>query len=310
MNPLALAILLGALLVVAPPQQSITSLMGELHESPERARDAARMLDNRWGQERASEDTENRRELRTHEKELIEIVGSSKSNDVRSYIDTLLFKIDTPAARATASADVRRKLADEAAAEAVQKIRETTPQTLEQVTAVIHPSPDLTDDLKFSSSWNLLPDDPTFFVTLHESMREDQLLEIWERRGDQYNGLKSVSLHAGAAFAQYKTFKFGGETFYLVLVGISGSGKETEQYVYHVDRTARSLQDVKIKPVWQDLKLKPGEEIRTGPFVEFEDNHVSFMYGIRSPNESSLEGGDCVIERDASGQWILRLKKE
>lgn len=162
-----------------------------------------------------------------------------------------------------------------------------------------------------SSSWNLLPDDPTLLVTLHDNDRKDQLLEIWQRSGNQYRFQKGLSAEGGSnSLFDYKVFKFGKETFYVVLDGIDGTGMITEPHVYHIDRVAHTLQDVEIRISAADFRLLPGEDIRRGPFVTFDDDKIDYGFAIRSPIEGKGGvGADCIIEKDVMGKWILRVKR-
>jgi hypothetical protein len=163
------------------------------------------------------------------------------------------------------------------------------------------------EDVSLSSMTNLLPDDETLVVTIHESSNA-QLLEIWSRQGDRYSLLRSLPVEdrTTASLKPSKVFTFGGEKFLLLPVLFSGTGLMTEDHIYHLDLAAHTLQDVAYDFVAADYKLVANEFPRRGPFVTYDDDNISFFFPVWCDHCSDEVSGKYVIEKIADNKWTMR----
>ena len=294
-------------------ERAIPALMREISGPPDRAAEAASALEKILMDSSRAPDSAVLRDLQSYEKSLIDVLETSHSNRVQGSVRYLLLVTGTPEGRAASFKNFERRQVEDQRAAEVKRLRETTPQTREQVMAEIHPSPDPEETLRFSSTWNLLPDDDALVVTLHESERKDQRLEIWFKQDDRYQPLRSISTDSGVSnFEPSKVLQFANQTFYLVPVRFSGSGQLHEYHIYHVDRGAHSLQDVEFRRDPTAYKLEPGESVYKGPFFEFNDNKISFWFRVERRNTCNgcpdfhISGNYIIEKTDDNAGWVMK----
>jgi len=293
------------------PVQTVQTLIDTLREpsvSSKSALEAGQTLLEVWRAHVKEPDSAINRAIRSQEKLLEEVLESSNSRRVRVSVALILYGIDTPEARAANLKRVAREEAERKALDAAKKIRETAPQLREQVLAAVRLPTELdVETLSFSSMESLLPDDEALVVTMHES-ENAQLLELWFRRGDRYNLLRSLPIEdrSAASLGPRKLFTFGGEEFLLLPVLYSGTGLLHEDHIYHLDRATHTLQDVAFDFVPADHKLGGDEGPRRGPFVTYDDDNISFFFQVWCNGCSDGVSGKYVIERNADGGWIMR----
>jgi len=293
------------------PAQNVQILMNVLRDpsiSIESALEAGQTLLEIWRVHASEPDSAVNLAIRNQEKFLEGVLESSNSRRVRNTIALILYGIDTPEARAANLKRGEREDAERKAVDAARKIRETTPQLREQVLAAVRLQTELdVEDLSFSSFANVLPNDESFVMTIHEN-RNAQLVELWFRQGDRYNFLRSVPVEdrSTASLGPAKVFTFGGEKFLLLPVIFSGTGLLHEDHIYHLDRAAHTLQDVALDFVPADYKLGANESPRRGPFVTYDDDNISFFFPVWCDHCSDGVSGNYVIERNIDRKWTMR----
>jgi len=293
------------------PVQTVQTLINTLRDtsvSSESAQDAGQTLLEMWNAHAKEPDSAINRAIRNHEKLLEEILESDSSRRVRVRVALILYGIGTPEARAASSKNFERDVLERNASYNARKIRETAPQSREQVLAAVRLPTELdVETLSLSSVANLLPDDEGFVVTIHEN-RSAQLLELWFRQGDQYSLLRHVPVEdrTTASLGPRKLFKFGGREFLMQPVLYSGTGLQHEDHIYQIDRATHTLQDVAFDFVPADLKLGPGEGPRRGPFVTYNDDDISFFFDVWGDGYSVGVSGKYAIDRRADGAWTMR----
>jgi len=264
-----------------------------------------------WRAHENEPDSAINRAVRSQERLLEEVLELNDSRSVRVCVALILYGIGTPEARAASSKNWERDQLERKALDAARKIRETTPQSREQLLAAVRLSTELdVETLSLSSITNLLPDDEGFVVTMHEN-RNAQLLELWLRQGNRYTLLRSLPIEERntAAFGTRKLFKFAGREYLMLPVLFSETGLQHEDHIYLVDRATHTLQDVQFDFVPADLKLEADEGPRRGPFVTYNDDDISFFFEVWGNNSSGVVSGKYIIERSADGKWIMRAAK-
>jgi len=288
--------------------QTLINVLRDSSASIESALEAGQTLLEIWRAHVNEPDNAVNRAIRNQEKSLEGVLESSNSRRVRNSVALILYGIDTPEARAANLKRGEREAAERKAVDAARKSRETTPQSHEQVVATVRLPTELDiEDVSFSSIANVLPDDDSLVVTIHES-RNAQLLELWFRQGDRFSLLRSLPVEdrSTASLEPSKVFAFGGEKFLLIPVLFSGTGLLHEDHIYHLDRTAHTLQDVAFDFLPADYKLGANEGPRKGPFVTYDDDNISFFFDVWCDHCSDRVSGKYVIERNAGSKWTMR----
>jgi hypothetical protein len=293
------------------PAQTVQTLVNSLRESSESSDSALRAgqtLWEMWSVHAKEPDSPINRAIRSHEKALEEVLESSESRRVRVTVGLILYGIDTPEARAARLKNVEREAAERRALDAAKANRETTPQSREQLMAAVRMLTELDiETLSFVSMTNLLPDDESLLMTMHEN-RNAQLVQIWRKDGDRYVWLRSLPItdRNTSSFGHEQVFTFGGEQFLLLSEPISGTGLMRVDHIYHLDRATRSMQDVAFNFIPLDYKLGPDEFPRRGPFVTYQDDNISFYFPVLCNDCSDIVSGKYFIGRNAEGAWIMR----
>jgi hypothetical protein len=246
--------------------------------------------------------------IQEHQSQLIPILENTGRSDLLNIASLLLYAIDTPEAKAATAASAARRNAAKAKAAAERTLRETTPQTMGQIRATLALSTDPREDLQLDSVTNVLEDDALLY-SKHRSESQEELLELWQKRGNGYVQLRKIFLEDGAAeFEKQGAFEFDGNTFFHVQVHYPGTGGFRDHYIYRLDRQTNAVEDVKIVP--GEFKLEKGEVVQRGDQIQINDNSITLWFGIWKENAPGCcpfdqVRGTYTIKRDPQGVWTM-----
>ena len=244
-----------------------------------------------------------------HQSDLIRLLESSRDNRIITLATLILFKVNTPEAKAALAASHARTELVKSKAAAAEKQRETEPQTLEQITATISPSNDPAAELRSDTVERIL--DENILLTIHRATNHSSLMELWQKQGDRFRFLRKLFVEDGSAeLEQWQVLSFSGNRFLHVTIHYPGTGSFRDNHVFYFDPDRQSLEDVKIFSAPSQFRLPANEEIQRGEQTQFKNDSITFWFGIWKKNTCGACAFDAVtgtyeIKKEGES-WVMR----
>ncbi len=147
----------------------------------------------------------------------------------------------------------------------------------------------------------------SFLATVHQSDQEGDILRIWKRDGQRYTLAYKAEEPGGfgeAAYQEPERFRLAGEFFVHLEVLFSGTGAMHQDTILWIAPDG-SLHEVKFVRAPEGYQgLGKDELIRKGESNTFEDDNVTFSFGIWLPRDPNCcpSGGEVTGHYKLSGQ--------